>query len=112
MQRATLGQMKLLVIAIAAAGLAGCTGSGSPEGDASDSAAPIVPGAPGAGYQPAQAESATRTPSGSSAAPATRPAQRTPAQSEPVLKQPPPPRDTRPSIPWPPDTITVKRYTN
>lgn len=112
MQRATLGQMKLLVIAVGAAWLAGCAGSGSPESDVPDSAALAVPGEPGSGYQPVQAESATPAPSGSSAAPSTPPVQRTPAESEPVLKQPPPPRDTRPSIPWPPDTITLRRDTN
>lgn len=110
MERAMLGRTKRLFIAGAAVVLAGCSGSGSPETDLPDSAALTVPGEPGAGSQPAQAESVERAPSGSPAA-STPPAQRTPAQSEPVLKQPPPPRDTRPSIPWPPDTISLRRDT-
>lgn len=109
MARATLGQMKrffVVAAAAAAVALAGCTGSGSPEGDLPDSAALTVTAEPVEASVPIQADSVarapSRTPGGSS----------TPAQSEPVLKQPPPPRDTRPSIPWPPDTITLRRDTN
>jgi hypothetical protein len=111
MERAMLGRTKRLFITGAAVVLAGCSGSGSPETDLPDSAALTVPGEPGGGSQPALAESVARAPSGSPAATSTPPAQRTPAQSEPVLKQPPPPRDTRPSIPWPPDTISLRRDT-
>ena len=112
MPRATLKQMKRVFIAAAAAALAGCAGSGAPEADLPDSAALTVPGEPARATQGVPAESSvTGSPAGSQgsgSAPARQPA----GQSEPVLKQPPPPRDTRPSIPWPPDTITLRRDTN
>lgn len=100
MERAMLGQTKRLFIATAAAALAGCTGPGSSESDVPDSAALTVPGEPAAAPQPTPAESVTPAPGRTSGASPARP-----AQSEPVLIQPPPPRDTRPSIPWPPDTL-------
>lgn len=112
MERATPGQMKRLFIVGAVVVLAGCTGSGSPEGDLPDSAALTVPAEPVEAPAPVQGESVAPTPVVRPPATASPPVQRTPAQSEPVLKQPPPPRDTRPSIPWPPDTITLRRDTN
>ena len=112
MPRATLEQMKRLFVAAAAVALAGCVGSGGPEGDAPDSAALAVPGVPSATSQAVPAESVTRAPNPSPRGSSATPAGQTPAQSEPELKQPPPPRDTRPSIPWPPDTITLRRDTN
>jgi hypothetical protein len=104
MERATLGHIKRLLMTAAAAALAGCTGTGGSE-SVPDSAALTVAGEPAAAPQPAQAESVTSAPGRTSGASPTPPARRTPAQSEPVLIQPPPPRDTRPSIPWPPDTL-------
>lgn len=101
MQRAIFVRMNRLLITAAALALVGCTGSGSPEAELPDSALTQVPADPVASPQPAPADTLT-------AAPAQVPAQGTPArpsQGEPVLRQPPPPRDTRPSIPWPPDTI-------
>lgn len=107
MARATLGQMKRLFVVAAAVALAGCTGSGSREGDLPDSAALTVTAEPVDAPVPIQADSVARAPSRTPGATATPP-----TQSEPALKQPPPPRDTRPSIPWPPDTITLRRDTN
>ena len=104
MERAKLGQRKQLLIAAAAAALAGCTGSGSSETELPDSTRLAVPEAPETGSQPAQPDSAT-TPARSPAASPTTPARQTPAQADPGLIQVPPPRDTRPSIPWPPDTL-------
>lgn len=101
MERAIFMRMKRLFIAVAAVVLGACTGSGSSEAERPDSAMAQVPADPVAGPQPIQAESVAR-------APTQAPVQSTPTQptrSEPVLKQPPPPRDTRPSIPWPPDTL-------
>lgn len=111
MKRAIFVRMKGLLIGVAAVSLGACVGSGNPEADLPDSAALTVPGEPGAGSLPVQPESVARAPSGSPSATSAPPAQRTPSQSQPVLKQPPPPRDTRPSIPWPPDTITLRRDT-
>ncbi len=106
---ATLGQMKRLFVAgaaVALAGCAGCTGSGSPEADLPDSAALTVTAEPVEAPAPIHADSVARAPSRVPGVGST------PVQSEPALKQPPPPRDTRPSIPWPPDTITLRRDTN
>ena len=111
MPRATLEQMKRLFVAAAAAALAGCVGSGVPESDVPDSAALAVPGEPATAPRAVPAESVTPVPGGSPGS-GSAPARQPPAQSEPVLRQPPPPRDTRPSIPWPPDTITLRRDTN
>lgn len=106
MERATLGQVKrLFITAVATAALAGCTGSGSPESGVPDSAALTVAEEPAAAPERAKADSVTHAPSRAPAAGSTSPARQAPAQSEPALKQPPPPRDTRPSIPWPPDTL-------
>ena len=104
MERAKLGQRKQLLIAAAAAALAGCTGSGSSETELPDSARLTVPEAPAPGTQPAS-DSVARTPARAPAASPTTPPRQTPAQPEPGLIQVPPPRDTRPSIPWPPDTL-------
>lgn len=100
-----LGQMKLLLVASAAAALAGCTGSGDQPGELSDSAALTVPAEPAPASQPAQADSTTPAPGRTSGASPAPPVRRSPTQSDPPLTQPPPPRDTRPSIPWPPDTL-------
>lgn len=105
MECAKLGQIKQILIVVAAAALTGCSGSGSSETVLPDSAALTVSEAPAPDSQPGQAESVTPAPGRTpTASPAPAPRQE-PAQSEPVLKQPPPPRDTRPSIPWPPDTL-------
>ena len=104
MGRATFAKTKRFLVAAVAAAFAGCTGSGIPESDAPDSATLTVPGEPVASPQPVQAESVTHTPSRTTGGGSTT--------SEPVLKQPPPPRDTRPSIPWPPDTLPMRRDTN
>ena len=99
-----------VLAAIAAAGLAGCTGSGSPETDLPDSAMLSVPADPAATPQPAQAESLrgtrTETPTGSAVTPVP-PA--TPARTRPPLQPPTEARDIRPSIPYPPDTLTYRR---
>ena len=99
------------VLAAAAAGLLGaCTGSGSREADLPDSAMLTVPADPAATPQPAQAESAratrSETPARSSATPVP-PA--TPARTRPPLTPPSEARDIRPSIPYPPDTLTPIR---
>lgn len=104
MKRGIFVRMKRLYVGIAAVSLAACTGGGSPEDELPDSAAFAVPAEPAPTLQPAQADSVTRTP-GRTPAATTPPARRTPAQSAPAPIQPPPPRDTRPSIPWPPDTL-------
>ena len=101
MQRAIFLRMNRLLITAAAVALGGCTGSGSPQAELPDSALTQVLTDPVAAPQPAPADTVTP-------APTQAPAQGTPArpsQAEPALRQPPPPRDTRPSIPWPPDTI-------
>lgn len=101
MQRAIFVRMNRLLITAAAVALGGCTGSGSQQAELPDSAMTQVQADPVTTPQPAPADTV-------SPAPTRAPAQGTPArpsQAEPVLRQPPPPRDTRPSIPWPPDTI-------
>lgn len=105
MERAIFVRMKRLFMGVTAVSLAACTGAGSPEGKLPDSTALTVPGAPAAAPLPAQADSVTLAPTRTPGASSTTPARQTPAQSDPVLIQPPPPRDTRPSIPWPPDTL-------
>lgn len=101
MEHAIFARMKLLSVALAALALGACTDAGRREAELQDSALLQAPGEPAPAAQPAQAESVTSAPSRTP--PQTiRPAQ--PPVAEPV-RQPPPPRDTRPSIPYPPDTL-------
>ncbi len=110
MKRAIFVRMKRLSMVFTALALGACTGSDTREPELPDSALTQVPADPAAAPQPIQPESLTRAPS---QAPATSqtPAQRAPATStkrtgtESGVKQPPPARDTRPSIPYPPDTL-------
>lgn len=102
-------RMKGLCIVVGIAMLGGCT---SGEGDAArlpDSAALEAPAEPAPAAIPVQAESGSMTstePSRSTTTPPARPATTQPgSNTAPVLRQPPPPRDTRPSIPYPPDTL-------
>ncbi len=102
-------RMKALCIVAGISMLGGCT---SGEGDAArlpDSAALEAPAEPAPAALPVQAESGSTTrtePSRSTTTPPTRPATTQPGRNTaPVLRQPPPPRDTRPSIPYPPDTL-------
>lgn len=104
MEYAIFVRMKRLSMGIAALSLAACT-VGNPEADRPDSAAFTVPAEPVEAPAPARTDSVTPAPVVRAPATATPPVQRTPAQSEPARIQPPPPRDTRPSIPWPPDTL-------
>ena len=102
--------VRIGVLAAAAATLlAACTGSGSREADLPDSALLTVPADPAATPQPAQAESARtsrETPARSSSTPVP-PA--TPSRTRPPLTPPSEARDIRPSIPYPPDTLTPIR---
>jgi len=110
-------RMKGLCIVAGIAMLGGCT---SGEGDAArlpDSAALEAPAEPAPAVLPVQAESVSTTraepsrstttpPARPSTTPRARPATTQPGRNAaPVLRQPPPPRDTRPSIPYPPDTL-------
>lgn len=110
MERAMIGRTKRLLIVTGMA-LGACTGPGTQESDLPDSAALTVPADPAATPGPVQPESVTRAPATTPTGAATPPAQRAPTQSEPVLRRPPPPRDTRPSIPLPMETLTVRRDT-
>lgn len=101
MERAIFVGMKRHFIAITAVALGACTGSGSSEAELPDSTVAQVPADTIAAPRPVQVESVTRAPAQTPTTSPTPPVQR----PEPGLKQPPPPRDTRPSIPWPPDTI-------
>lgn len=105
MERTNMVKMGWLVTAAAAAALSGCTGSGSPEAEAPDSAMLQAPADPAAAPQPIQAESISQAPARTPTGSAT-PAQPTPTTpARPPLRQPPEARDIRPSIPYPPDTI-------
>lgn len=112
MERTIFVRMKRLFMGVTAAALAACTGAGSPEADLPDSAALAAPADSVAATGPIQTESVARAPATTPPSTTSPPARRTTDQSEPVLKQPAPPRDTRPSIPWPQDTLTLRPDTN
>ena len=101
MGRATVVRMKSLVAVAAAAALGACTDAGTREAALQDSAIQANE-QPAPAAQPVQGESVTTAPSTGTPRPATSPR---PTQTEQPLRRPPPPRDTRPSIPYPPDTI-------
>ncbi len=112
MDRVKFVRMQGLRIAAATALLGGCT---SGDGDAarlSDSAAlggSGAPAEPAPAALPVQAESGSAIRTETSRSPTTPlapPAATQPRRNTaPVLREPPPPRDTRPSIPYPPDTL-------
>lgn len=109
MYRVNVGLMKRFCIAATVVTLGGCTSSKPESAQLPDSAALGAPAEPAAAAVPVQAESGStprEEPSRSTTTPPARPGTTQPGRNTaPVLRQPPPPRDTRPSIPYPPDTL-------
>lgn len=92
---------------VAAMLLGACSGSGPREADLPDSAQLQAPADPPGAPQPAQTESPGTAGSQSPTGNRTPPAQpATPQRGRPILTAPPDARDIRPSIPYPPDTLT------
>lgn len=109
MERVRFGAAIGLTVVLAAVALSACTAREDAAVDLPDSATLQVPPDPAGAPQPVRADSVTpRAPSSRKEPPTpppVAPVQPTRRQDDEPIRQPPPPRDTRPSIPWPPDTL-------
>ena len=98
-----------LAVVVAAVAVSACTAGGNGEAELPDSALLQVPADPAGAAQPVRADTVTPRAPLTSKEPSTStpvaPVQPTRRPDDEPIRQPPPPRDTRPSIPWPPDTL-------
>lgn len=109
MDRVGFGRVNAFAVVLAAVALSACAGGRNEKADLPDSAMLEVPADPAGAPQPARTDTLTPAAPSARKEPATTPRgireQPVPERTDGDVRQPAPARDTRPSIPWPPDTL-------